>query len=82
MQQDLATDQMCYNELNAKLFLAGITDENGMYTIRLLPAEGQNLFITTKKEGYIPLSPSIIYDMTAGDSQNIILSLSPRLGVR
>ena len=67
---------------NAKLLLAGITDENGMYTMRLRPAEGQNLFITVKKEGYAPLTPSIMYDMAEGESQNIMLSLSPELGVR
>ena len=53
-----------------------------MYTIRLRPAEGQNLFISAKKKGFTALSPSVAYDIAAGESQSIILSLSPELGVR
>ena len=65
-----------------KLFCAGITDENGMYTMRLEPAEDQNIFIKAKKEGYVTLTPSIIYKMSKKESQKIVLSLSPDLGVR
>ena len=64
------------------MFCAGITDENGMYTMRLEPAEDQNIFIKAKKEGYVTLTPSLIYKMSKKKSQKIVLSLSPDLGVR
>ena len=53
-----------------------------MYTVRLRPAKGQHLFISAKRKGFAALSPSVAYDMAAGESQSIILSLSPELGVR
>ena len=65
-----------------KLFCTGITDENGMYTMRLEPAEDQNIFIKAKKEGYVTLTPPLIYKMSKKESQKIVLSLSPDLGVR
>ena len=60
----------------------GITDEAGMYTLKLEPDEGHNLFIIAKKEGFQSIKPSIIYDMDEGESQKILLSMSPILRVR
>ena len=53
-----------------------------MYTMRLEPAEDQNIFIKAKKEGYVTLTPPLIYKMSKKESQKIVLSLSPDLGVR
>ena len=53
-----------------------------MYTMRLEPAEDQNIFIKAKKEGYVTLTPPLVYKMSKRQSQKIVLSLSPDLGVR
>ena len=52
-----------------------------MYTMRLEPAEDQNIFIKAKKEGYVTLTPPLVYKMSKKVTQKIVLSLSPDLGV-
>ena len=47
---------------------------------QLLPAEGQNLFITAKREGYTSIF-NITFQMTEKEMQKIVVSLSPDLGV-